>query len=59
MAVPKRKTPKSRTRTRRSTWKLTAPQWVECSRCHGDRMPHHVCPHCGFYDGRIVVNHDA
>ncbi|MCL6562704.1 MAG: 50S ribosomal protein L32 [Firmicutes bacterium] len=56
MAVPKHKLSRSRTRKRRSTWKLTAPQWVECPRCHQDRMPHRVCPHCGYYAGRIVIN---
>lgn len=59
MAVPKKKHSKSRKNKRRSTWKLTAPQYVTCTRCHMDRMPHHVCPHCGFYDGRIVVEHEA
>ncbi|PSR29895.1 50S ribosomal protein L32 [Sulfobacillus thermosulfidooxidans] len=59
MAVPKKKLSRSRTHKRRSMWKLTAPQWVECPRCHQDRLPHHVCPHCGYYNGRIVVQHDA
>ncbi|AEW05903.1 50S ribosomal protein L32 [Sulfobacillus acidophilus DSM 10332] len=57
MAVPKHKLSRSRTRKRRSQWKLSAPNWVECPRCHQDRLPHHVCPHCGYYNGRIVVQH--
>jgi large subunit ribosomal protein L32 len=59
MAVPKKKHSKSRKNKRRSTWKLTAPQYISCPRCHQDRMPHHVCPHCGYYNGRIVIDHEA
>ena len=55
MAVPKKKHSKSRKNKRRSTWTLAAPQVGHCPRCHGDRMSHQVCAHCGYYDGRAVL----
>ncbi|MCL4426232.1 MAG: 50S ribosomal protein L32 [Firmicutes bacterium] len=55
MAVPKRKMSKSRRDKRRANWKLTAPNLVPCPQCHQPKLPHHVCPNCGYYDGREVV----
>ena len=55
MAVPKRKTSKARRDQRRANWKLEAPGFVACPQCHEPKMPHHVCPECGYYDGKEVV----
>jgi len=55
MAVPKRKTSKSRRDRRRANWKITAPNLVECSQCRVKKMPHRVCPDCGYYDGKLVI----
>ena len=44
-----------RTRLRRTHYKLNAPTVSECSRCHAPKLPHHVCPSCGYYNGRLVV----
>ncbi|MBR1421213.1 MAG: 50S ribosomal protein L32 [Selenomonadaceae bacterium] len=55
MAVPKKHMPKSSTRKRRSTWKLDAPNYIECPHCHEPKLPHHVCPECGYYKGRQVI----
>lgn len=55
MAVPKRKTSKARRDQRRANWKITAPAIVECPQCHGKKLAHRVCKHCGFYDGKQVV----
>ena len=38
-----------------ANWKLTAPGYVACPQCHEPKMPHHVCPECGYYDGKEVV----
>ena len=54
MAVPKRKTSKSRRDKRRATHKLSTPAVVECPQCHQPKRPHHVCPTCGTYRGREV-----
>ena len=50
MAVPKRKSSKTRGRTRIANWKATAPTLVECPQCHEMKRSHVVCPSCGYYD---------
>ena len=55
MAVPKKKTSKSRRNMRRSHHALKAVTYVECSNCGEMKRPHHVCSACGHYDGREVV----
>jgi len=55
MALPKRRQSNTRTNKRRANWKMTAPNVVECPRCHAARLAHQVCPSCGFYQGRLVV----
>ena len=54
MANPKYKTPRSKTRRRRSHLSLTAPTLVACNNkdCKELKVPHQVCPECGSYDGR-------
>ena len=55
MAVPKNKTSKARRDKRRANWKPTAPDLVECPQCHALKMPHRVCPTCGYYKGKEVI----
>ncbi len=55
MAVPKRKISKQRKHTRSANWKISAPNLVVCSHCNAKIRPHTVCKHCGYYDGRQVV----
>jgi len=55
MAVPKQKQSRSRTAKRRAQHKLGAPAYNSCPQCHNPRLPHRVCPVCGYYKGREVV----
>ncbi|MEM1020770.1 MAG: 50S ribosomal protein L32 [Pseudomonadota bacterium] len=55
MAVPKRKTTASRRNMRRSHRGLNAALYADCSHCGELKRPHHICPSCGTYDGREVV----
>ena len=55
MAVPKRKISKTRQRKRCTHKKATAPMVVKCEKCLQPKMPHRVCPHCGHYAGRQVI----
>lgn len=56
MAVPKRKLSSARKNTRRSNvWKLQAPALAKCSQCGSFKSPHRVCPTCGYYNGRKVI----
>ena len=56
MAVPKRKTSRSRTRHRKAQWLRTPPPpRADCARCKHPLRPHTVCGNCGYYAGRQVV----
>ena len=59
MIEPKRKISKQRSRTRRANWKISAPGMIECPQCHQQKLAHRVCEHCGYYDGRQVINMEA
>ncbi|MFO7848539.1 MAG: 50S ribosomal protein L32 [Spirochaetia bacterium] len=57
MAVPKNKASKARTRRRNSVnMRYSAPQLVECGSCGNLVTPHRVCPKCGSYRGRQVLD---
>jgi large subunit ribosomal protein L32 len=51
MAVPKRKTSKTRKNWRRSHDALTPPGRANCPQCGASRLPHRVCAECGHYRG--------
>ena len=57
MANPKRKHSKARTRKRRGQYygSLAKPEVMECPNCGNTKMRHRVCPSCGFYRGRKIV----
>lgn len=52
---PKRKHSKGRRDRRRSQDALTAANLVVCSNCGNKRLAHSVCPSCGYFKGREVV----
>lgn len=55
MAVPQRRTSKTRKRMRRTHFKISIPGMVACPQCHEMKLAHRVCPSCGSYKGRTVV----
>ena len=56
MAVPKKKTSKSRRGMRRSHDALSAPEnYSECQECGRLKKLHNICGQCGFYRGRRIV----
>ncbi|PWT91379.1 MAG: 50S ribosomal protein L32 [Acidobacteria bacterium] len=55
MPNPKRRHSKRRGRARRTHDSLSAARLSECPNCHELKMAHHICPHCGHYDGREYV----
>jgi large subunit ribosomal protein L32 len=59
MAVPKKKTSKSRRNMRRAHDGLKPQAHNECANCGELKRPHHICPSCGYYDGREVVSAEA
>ena len=57
MATPKRRTSKAVRDSRRSNnMKKSAPALSVCPQCHEPKMPHRVCPNCGYYDGKEIVS---
>ena len=56
MAVPKRKTAKSKTKMRvAANSKMRATGFVEEPQGHEPKLPHRVCPECGHYKGKEIV----
>ncbi len=56
MAVPKKRTTKSRRNKRRMHIYLESPSTAVCSKCKKPKRPHTVCLHCGYYKGEEVIN---
>ncbi|MCY9806946.1 50S ribosomal protein L32 [Lentilactobacillus senioris] len=56
MATPARRTSKTKKRLRRTHIKLDTPNLSACPNCGELRVSHKVCPSCGYYDGRQVMN---
>ena len=55
MAVPKRKTSKSRVRIRKHCIKHKYAPVKPCPQCGASQQPHRVCRSCGYYRGRQVI----
>jgi len=55
MAVPKKKTSKSRKNKRASHHALPGVNLVSCPECGEAKMPHRACLACGTYNGRQVI----
>lgn len=55
MAVPKRRQSNSRTGKRRSHHAQTPKQLSYCPKCSTAVPQHVVCPNCGYYMGRVMV----
>ena len=59
MAVPKKRTSSARRDRRRAHDAVAKPRLNECPQCHSPRMPHRVCPTCGTYAGREVIDFET
>jgi large subunit ribosomal protein L32 len=55
MPNPKRRHSKARRDRRRAHDHLKSPALSLCPNCHEPKMPHRVCPHCGHYKGKPVM----
>ena len=55
MPNPKRRHSRARRDKRRAHDALTRPILSQCPNCHEAKLPHRVCPHCGQYKGREVI----
>lgn len=59
MAVPKRRTSKSKRDKRRTHKKTEAPNLSTCAQCGEAKLPHHACASCGDYKGRTAIDVDV
>jgi len=55
MAVPKRKTSKSKRDKRRTHQKISGPNVSPCPQCGESKLSHTVCPNCGTYKGKTII----
>ncbi len=55
MPLPKKRHSKARGRKRRTHWKLGRTNLIPCPQCKSLKLPHRICPLCGYYDGREVI----
>ena len=56
MAVPKRKTSKSRSGMRRSHIRVSAKNIIEDKKSGEHRLSHHLDLKTGYYKGRLVLD---
>ena len=56
MAVPKKKISRSRRGNRRAHDSLRVNTINECSNCGAEKLPHHICSSCGFYNKKKVIS---
>lgn len=55
MAVPFRRTSKTRKRKRRTHFKLALTGVTKCQECGEIIKSHRACPKCGSYKGRTII----
>ena len=58
MAVPFRRTSKTKKRMRRTHLKKEVPGVTTCPNCGEAIKPHRACTKCGYYKGKEVVKTD-
>ncbi|GBD11496.1 50S ribosomal protein L32 [bacterium HR23] len=53
--LPKKQLSKSKQRKRAAHYRMAPKAVVPCPHCRQPRLAHHVCPSCGMYKGRKVL----
>lgn len=56
MAVPKKKVSRSRRGNRRAHDSIGFNNVMECPNCGAEKLPHHICSSCGFYNKKKLVS---
>jgi len=57
MPNPKRRHSKKRGRLRRTHYKVRARNLSKCDQCGKPKLPHRICPFCGYYKKkeRVII----
>ena len=58
MAVPFRRTSKTKKRMRRTHLKKSVGTLTTCPKCGATLRPHRACTKCGYYKGEEVIKVD-
>lgn len=58
MAVPRNRLSNARKNSRRSHHAKQPKNFAICSNCKAKRISHQLCPHCGYYADRSILNMD-
>lgn len=56
MAVPKKKTSKSKRNMRRSHDGVAVVNNAGCANCGAPKQPHHLCRSCGWYGKQQIIS---
>lgn len=59
MAVPRNRHSNARKNNKRAHHAKSPKRFVTCSNCSNPKLPHVICPDCGFYAGRSVTAKEA
>ena len=55
MAVPRNRVSNARKNSRRAHHAKSPKQGTKCASCGVKKLPHVICPACGAYAGRSIV----
>lgn len=56
MAVPRNRMSNARKNSKRAHHAKEPKQCTACTSCGTPRMSHRVCPSCGYYNQRLLIN---
>jgi len=59
MPNPKRRHSKQRRDKRRTHYRMKEPTLGKCSNCGAIIEWHHICPECGFYRGKKIIEKEV
>lgn len=59
MGLPKKKMTRARRDKRRKSYRRATLAFTLCAQCKKSIPSHQVCPYCGRYRGRIVLDVEA
>lgn len=59
MAVPRNRSSNARKNSRSAHCALKPKSLSKCSNCGKTKMPHRICPYCGFYANRVIISQES
>lgn len=56
MAVPRNRHSNARKNSKRAHFAKQPKQLTSCGNCNARKVPHVICPSCGFYAGKEMIS---